>query len=112
MIHYKPLQINELWFYTVNGEPSGACETCEGHATSDEAVDHYLNGLKINDEAKAVPLAMKCMVCGTVTQAGLMVPEVYMTLVLCDDHRNLETALPILRKKIIDIRRYDDEINP
>lgn len=112
MIHYKPLQIDELWFYTINGEPSGACETCEGHAASDEAVNHYLSGLTLTEDPKVGPLMMRCMVCDTPTHTGFTVPEVHMTLVLCDEHRNRETALPLLRKKIIDIRRYDDEINP
>jgi hypothetical protein len=112
MIHYKPLQINELWFYTINGVPSGACETCEGHATSDEAIEHYLSALKLLKLDDAVRLPMGCMVCGTNTRAGIMVPEVYMTLVLCDEHRGPEEASDIVRKKLGDIRRYDDEINP
>lgn len=94
-----------LWHYTVANDdrvyPVGYCaQECAGHATPEEAQEHYrlylldnarYDGVRTNEQKK-------CAVCGAWTQRFASIPMVMEIYVLCDDHCNRETLDMVMHR--------------
>lgn len=102
MNYYQPRELLKdgkptgLWHYTCRNDdrvwPVGYCaQDCPGHATPEEAREHYRQYLLDNarydgylrDEQR------KCEICGAWTQRYAEGPHIFMH-VLCDEHCNRE----------------------
>lgn len=92
-----------IWHYTAENDgrifPVGYCaQGCAGHATPEEAREHYRLYLldNANYEDRLVSTQQKCEVCGEWTQGIASIPVNMESHVLCDEHRNRETLDKIM----------------
>lgn len=88
-----------LWHYTCRNDdriwPVGYCaQECAGHATPEEACDHY-KAYQLDHELrldnKLADQQRPCEVCGAWTQGCAQIGG-YTTYVLCDEHRTREAV--------------------
>lgn len=108
---YEALQMRDaegnsgLWHYTVTNDdrtlPVGYCaQNCPGHATPDEAREHYRLYLLdhatydgfLNDEQR------RCERCGKWTQHYASIPINMERHILCDEHCNRETLDVVMHR--------------
>jgi hypothetical protein len=94
-----------LWHYTAQNDnrifPVGYCaQGCEGHATPEEAREHYR--LYLLDNAKYDGTLQgeqrQCEVCGLWTQATAYMPLNMERHILCNEHCNRETLDTVMHR--------------
>jgi hypothetical protein len=94
-----------IWHYTAQNDdyvyPVGYCaQDCPGHATPEEAREHYR--LYLLDTARYDGVSKdeqrKCEKCGEWTQGYVHIPLSMERHVLCDNHRNRETLDAVMHR--------------
>ena len=94
-----------LWHFTIQNDnhifPVGYCaQGCSGHATPEEAREHYR--LYLLDSARYDGVTMdemrKCEVCGDWTLFYAHIPQSMERHTLCDAHRNRETLDTVMHR--------------
>lgn len=112
MNYYRPLELKDtegkatgLWHYTVTNDGRshavGYCAAdCSGHATPDEAREHYKEYL-VNEctryDGKLSDMQKHCEVCGEWTQRIAEIPIEMSVYPLCDLHCNREEVSKLLK---------------
>jgi hypothetical protein len=95
-----------LWHYTLQNDdriyPVGYCaQGCAGHATPEEAREHYRLYLLDNaryDDGVMIDEMRKCEVCGEWTMFYAHIPLNMERHILCDEHRNRETLDRVMHR--------------
>jgi len=94
-----------LWHYTAENDerifPVGYCaQGCPGHATPEEAREHYR--LYLLDNARydgaLTNEKRKCEMCSEWTQDYAYIPLSMEIHILCDEHRNRETLDTVMHR--------------
>ena len=94
-----------LWHYTAQNDdrifPVGYCaQGCAGHATPEEAREHYRIYLLDNAQYDHTmhQEQRKCEVCGSWTQGYASIPLNMEQHILCNEHRNRETLDRVMHR--------------
>lgn len=101
-------QGDKLWHYTRHNKRSGTypigycAHDCPGHATAEEAREHYkqylLDNATFKDDSAEPEHLHRCEVegCKTLTDGSVSMPGYGVHRTLCKDHRNRETLEKII----------------
>ena len=98
-------QSSGLFHYTAQNDdrifPVGYCaQGCAGHATPEEAREHYRLYLLDNAryDGELLSEKRKCETCGEWTQTYASIPLNMETHILCDEHCNRETLDTVMHR--------------